>query len=139
MSKNYADVKRKANFSDIQIGDKVLLPKLKDNKLSCNFEDQPVTVVAKQGSAISVQTPAGVKMRNSAHVKKFKEPLCNSEVQNKDIVQNDLEPVKQLDISVQSAPTTVQSSDEPIVQPDPPRVSTRIRSQPVWMKDYVST
>ena len=74
VDKQYADKRRRAADTDIQIGDLVLLQARKHNKLSCNYEAEPVTVVAKEGNAIQVQTPDGIKMRNVAHARKFIEP-----------------------------------------------------------------
>ena len=72
-SKLYADTKRHAIETEIQIGDKVLLQKSKDNKLSTSFEEQPVKVNGKEGNALKLQTDDGHKMRNVADAKKFQE------------------------------------------------------------------
>ena len=70
--KEYADLKRQAKTSDINVGDAVLLKQRKQNKLTPTFESQPYTVMQKNGPELLIQSPAGVQYkRNVAHTKKY--------------------------------------------------------------------
>jgi hypothetical protein len=128
-SKVYADRRRLAVESDIQPGDKVLMPKKKDNKLSCNFEEEPCVVLQREGNAVTVQTPDGVRMRNTAHVKRFVEkPVPTLGLPEADPV---------------SVPgPTPTGPDKTVTSPSkaaevPVRKSSRSHQSPGWMKDFV--
>ena len=70
--KIYADERRNARPSDKSVGDTVLLKQEKHNKLDTNFSPVPHTVVHKNGSKLSVESPEGVVYnRNSAHTHKY--------------------------------------------------------------------
>ena len=77
--KEYADSKRSAEYSDIREGDRILLNKGRDNKLSPSFEPLPYKVVEKKDNAVLIQDQEGnTKMRNASHMKTFikeEEPL----------------------------------------------------------------
>jgi hypothetical protein len=71
-SKEYTDVKRNASYSDVVIGDTVLLKQDKANKLSTTFENKPYKVIDKSGSSVVVEGPhGGTYHRDSTHVKKY--------------------------------------------------------------------
>ena len=132
-SKQYADQRRHAVESDIQPGDSVLMPKKKDNKLSCNYEEEPCVVLEREGNAVTVQTADGVRMRNTAHVKKFVpspvvEPAPDVESPSVDSVESPC---------VDSVAKPSQS--EPAKPPDTQSVrrSSRNTQVPAWTKDYV--
>ena len=73
--KEYADSKRSAQYSDIVEGDRILLNKSHDNKLSSNFEPVPYKVVEKKGNAVLVDDQEGnTQLRNASHMKKFLQP-----------------------------------------------------------------
>ena len=73
--KEYADSKRSAQYSDIVEGDRILLNKSRDNKLSPNFEPVPYKVVEKKGNAVLIEDQEGnTKLRNTSHMKKFLPP-----------------------------------------------------------------
>jgi hypothetical protein len=79
-----------------------------------------VTVVAKEGNAIQVQTPDGVKMRNVAHAKKF--------------VPSSPPPVLDLDAETETPKDTADPPGDP---PDTVvRKSGRTSVKPVYLKDY---
>ena len=71
--KEYVDKHRLAPTSDIHEGDTILVKQLhKTNKLTPKFESVPSQVIRMDGNAVIVQSPGGpLRMRNSAHVKKF--------------------------------------------------------------------
>ena len=75
-AKLYADKKRHVEYSDLVPGDRVLLKQEKQNKLSTPFAPEPYDVVSRNGSSIVIKSPEGVQLkRNTAHVKKYEEPL----------------------------------------------------------------
>ena len=71
--KMYGDYKRKAEETDIEEGDLVLLEQRKQNKLSSQYEVQPYEVTEKKGNSLVLASPNHEKqiMRSSAQVKKF--------------------------------------------------------------------
>ena len=70
--KEYADLRRSAEHSNIAEGDEVLLRQTRENKLSPNFEPEPYKVIEKDGNAAVVADAEGnTKMRNAAHMKKL--------------------------------------------------------------------
>lgn len=72
--KEREDIRRKARYSDIEIGDKVLAkdfgPK---NKLSTTFRDEDNTVINRQGNRVTIQNNESGKIfqRAVAHLKKI--------------------------------------------------------------------
>lgn len=72
--KEYVDKKRRAEKSDIQEGDEVVLWNMrKRNKLDTNFSPNEHVVVEKQGGEVTVKSKVdgSVKKRNITHVKKL--------------------------------------------------------------------
>ena len=79
--KIYADQKRGAKFSDIEVGDQVLVKQDKINKFSTNFRHVPHTVVSKSGSKLTVESESGVLYdRNTSHVKKYHQTPRDNEI-----------------------------------------------------------
>ena len=75
-AKLYADKKRHVEHSDLVPGDRVLLKQENQNKLSTSFAPEPYDVVSRNGSSILIKSPEGVQLkRNTAHLKKYEEPL----------------------------------------------------------------
>lgn len=137
---NAADQRRGAKDQEIKPGDTVLCKNLhKTNKLDSNFESQPYEVISKQGNAVMIQQSNSLpRMRNAAHVKKFDGDVSLS---NPFIPNSVLPPAESIPIT---PPTP--SHSPPITAPDPvtakptPDASMkfiRVRSPPVWQKDYV--
>ncbi len=70
--KSYADQRRNAKVSGIEVGDIVLLKQEKSDKFSTTFEPDPYTVISKNGSNVVLQSSSGtVYSRNSSHIKKY--------------------------------------------------------------------
>ena len=66
-----ADNKRSAEYNDIREEDRILLNKIRYNKLSPSFEPLPYRVVEKKGDAVLIQDQNGnTKMRNASYMKK---------------------------------------------------------------------
>ena len=69
---DYADKKRRAQESDLEIGDQVLLKQKKENKLSTTFGRVPYNVSGRYGNEVVVTSPEGVNYkRNVTDVKKY--------------------------------------------------------------------
>ncbi len=70
--KSYADQRRNAKVSGIEVGDIVLLKQEKSDKFSTTSEPDPYTVISKNGSNVVLQSSSGtVYSRNSSHIKKY--------------------------------------------------------------------
>lgn len=67
--KIYADQRKRARTSSIEIGDTVLLRASKQNKLSPNFNSEEFTVVDRKGGEIQVKSNISGKLfkRNTSH------------------------------------------------------------------------
>ncbi|XP_071837501.1 uncharacterized protein [Apostichopus japonicus] len=75
-AKDYADVKRHAKTSDIQIGDHVLVKQKEQNKLTAPFCE----VVDRINSQVTVESPEGVQYKRiSAHLKKYQTDETHSD------------------------------------------------------------
>lgn len=72
--KLYADEHRKADFSNVAVGDRVLISQDKTDKFTTPFNATPHTVVSKAGNKITVESPTGAQYsRNTTFVKKYVE------------------------------------------------------------------
>ena len=68
----YADQRRGAQYSNVDIGDQVLVQQDKVNKFSTTFNATPHVVVSKAGNSLVVESPSGVQYsRNTTHVRKY--------------------------------------------------------------------
>ena len=70
--KAYADERRHAQQSLIQIGDRVLLKQNGGNTLTPAYDPRPYAVVSVKGSMITVKRGKEIKSRNSSHCKVLK-------------------------------------------------------------------
>ena len=133
--KEYADKHRLAHTSDIHEGDTVLIKQLhKTNKLTPNFEPVPSQVIRKGGNAVLVQSPGGpLRMRNSAHVKKFIPTAVTTGVGD---ITEAVQPTVSTSTLVpqEAVPTTASPEVVPVTAPRPGRA----RNAPAWMKEFVS-
>ena len=82
-SKEYADRTRRAENTDIEQGDLILLEnKFRKDKLATNFEEKRYKVIERNGNAVVIENyENGRKMRNTNQLKKF--------VQNEDLHANE--------------------------------------------------
>ena len=69
--KLYVDTKKRAQDSQIQEGDQVLVKQERQNKLSTPFKPSPFTVIQKQGSSVVIVDGRSQYHRNVTHLKKF--------------------------------------------------------------------
>ena len=71
-AKLYTDARRNARYSEVEVGDEVLVRQEKTNKFSTPFNPEPFTIVGKTGNSVIVASQKGVQYsRNTSHVKKF--------------------------------------------------------------------
>ena len=72
LSKMHADERRGARYTNVDVGDEVLVRQDKVNKFSTTFNPNPCLVVRKSGNSLIVESPDGVQYsRNSSHVRKY--------------------------------------------------------------------
>ncbi len=62
---------KRAAESDIAQGDKVLLLKRKQNKLSAVYDPDPYSVISKKGDLVVIERGENLLKRNVGHVKRF--------------------------------------------------------------------
>ena len=68
----YIDARRNAQENDIQEGDLVLMKQKKTDKLSTNYNPNPMKTVSKGRNGVLVESPEDVQYRrNVTHLKKF--------------------------------------------------------------------
>ena len=65
---------KRAADSDVSEGDKVLLMKQKDNRLSARYDPEPYSVVSKRGDLVIIERGETLLKRNVGHVKRFIDP-----------------------------------------------------------------
>ena len=71
-TKDYADTQRRANHSNVEAGDEVLVKQDKTNKLSTALNPNPFKVISKRGNSLVTESPAGNQYsRNTSHVKRY--------------------------------------------------------------------
>lgn len=103
-SKVYADKSRRAQDSVIAEGDLVLMKQTKTNKLSTPYNPIPNTVIERNGSSITVQTPdKSCYTRNSTFFKKYN---CPEKAQ----IENTAD-------QPDSSKVNISSEDKPILMP----------------------
>lgn len=93
--KEYADRKRHAAESTIEIGEKVYVKNMtKENKLSTTFNDAPHTVINKNGNDVEVENDSnGQRLRrNIVHLKRVEGnwTVCTDEGNSNDITENNV-------------------------------------------------
>lgn len=116
--KEYGDKKRRAVFSSIETGDKVVAKRqIFSNKLDSNFDSKIYEVVKKNGSDVTIQcVKSGVNYRrNVAHLKKIPigipQSVSSSLDNNKAAAANTASQSAAGGPSDPTTGTTIQSSD----------------------------
>ena len=128
-TKLYVDNRRHASYSEVALGDEVLLKQDKTDKLSTTFNATPHKVIAKSGNSVVVESPSGARYnRNTTHLRKF--------------VPRDVEPTssvpeqsEETEVTMDT-PVSVTNGDIMDTHADSPR-PTRMRKTPEKLKDYV--
>lgn len=90
--KVYADQKRRACQSNIEVGDKVLVKRFrKENKLSTNFSPEEHSVVRRRGADVTIKSLETGKecRRNISHLKKLSDVTSTCESSNDAVPSNE--------------------------------------------------
>ena len=87
--KQYADMKRKAKDSTIQVGDTVLVRQRKDSKFTSKFDPRPFKVVRKKGTMVTANRNGKFITRNTSMFKKVHLDFCHFEEEDDDVDNND--------------------------------------------------
>ena len=152
---------KRAAESDIAEGDKVLriLLKRRQDKLSAMYDPDPYNVISKKGDLVVIERGENLLKRNVGHVKRF----IGQRPQASQLPQLGIQPVEQPLVQqpvLEPATLPVPGLEEiptggpvaePAMEPSPqpavtlvpeqtgePRRSTRKRTEPRWLKDYVT-
>ena len=157
LSKMHADERRGARYTNVDVGDEVLVRQDKVNKFSTTFNPTPCVVVRKSGNSLIVESPDGVQYsRNSSHVRKYVTASNDG-----DAASNDGDVGTAAGTNNETPTTRPESPDgsasrsadtQPIVTegPTPHRVTTppvaaspagrpqRARKMPIKLADYVT-
>ena len=131
-SKIYTDEKRRAQET-VTEGDKVLLRRERENKLTPTFHSQPYEVKSKVGNSVLVQSPEGVQyQRNVTHVKKYQEREQSVINQKEPVAEDQEEQTVCLPVEVQGNNEKEQSEIIDIPRERP----VRTRRAPARFKDF---
>ena len=150
LSKMHADERRGARYTNVDVGDEVLVRQDKVNKFSTTFNPNPCLVVRKSGNSLIVESPDGVQYsRNSSHVRKYVTASSDGDADTA-AGTNDDTPTTRPESPHESASRSADT--QPIVTegPTPNRVTTppvaaspagrpqRARKIPIKLADYVT-
>ena len=127
-NKQYADSRRRARVLDVEARDQVLLKyHQKLSKLTPTYEETPYEVLEKKGNALILKGEDGsVKMRNSAHVKKFEKIPQHLQLQPDLNLSGDQTQENLSDENVQPPTPEIPEPSEP---PDIPVITPTERPQ----------
>eukprot|EP00794_Sanderia_malayensis_P019767 gene19767-biopygen16415 len=78
-ARKYANERRRAKESHLQVGDTVLIKQTKTNKLSTNFGTTPYTVISVKGSRITAERNGHKITRNASFFKRINENIVDDE------------------------------------------------------------
>ena len=119
--RKYANQRRGAKESRIQIGDRVLIKQRRRNKLSTNFGTTPYVIVSANGSRLTAECNGHEITRNASFFKRFNGNMIPDD-------DHDLE-------EQQQTATTPENNDMPQEQllrrSARPRVQTRLYGEPI--------
>lgn len=142
--RDYADRKRRAQQSDIEIGTKVVIKRFrKDSKLSTNYSPEEHTVIRLKGADATLRSISTGKecRRNIAHLKKLPEDSLVTEKK-----PNPRSPSEEVSNQQQDTeePVDVQDLPEPLVEGVgnkerhiPRHQTRRERREPVRFQDFL--
>ena len=125
-TKAYADTRRAARPSTIDVGDQVLVKQDKHNKLTTTFNPVPHTVISKNGNSTVVQSPSGAQYsRNTSHIKKYTPDISEQE--------------KEVDMMAKDRmmEDTKDTMEANLEGPEPEQRPQRARTRPKRFDDYI--
>ena len=97
---------KRAMESDVSEGDKVLLIRQKENKLSATYDPEPYSVVSKRGDLVVIERGETLLKRNVGHVKRFIDPAPRASERQR-------EPTQQLEQTPEMEPVILTSRMPP--------------------------
>ena len=87
--KIYADKKRRAQSSEIKVGDMVLMKQRKHNKFSTRFDPVPFRVERRQGTMVTVTRNGKYVTRNTSLLKKVNCPTYMADGEEEENIDDD--------------------------------------------------
>ena len=126
--KVYADKRRNAKRSMLRTGDTVLVQQDKQNKFTTPFDPKPYEIIEKKGSMVTAQREDKQITRDTSNFKSVGAGTQNTNIQDSANTQN-----TNNQSSTDTDNTNVKSSGET----DTPRRSSRNKTPPAYLKDYV--
>lgn len=129
-SKHYVDQKRRAQLSDVEPGDTVILQHRRRKKLSTRYADVPYQVVDRFGNQLTLRSTDGVHYkRNSSHVHKYQNDTVEPVNSRFSTPEPDIQP---------SDEDSNSSCDDSEIVPVPVSVRPRRdRRPPKYLQDYI--
>ena len=140
-AKEYADARRGAQQSDIQVGDKVLVPMERRDKLTPRYGPEPFQVIRKRGSDVVCEGPEGQQLRRNVSVFKRTDSFTN--VDHETAMGNE-RPIDKEDFDIGGGGSGgLNSPEKGAAQLEPPSTPLamsrpkRVIKAPVRFDDYV--
>ncbi|XP_055590225.1 uncharacterized protein K02A2.6-like [Uranotaenia lowii] len=130
----YADLRRRARPSGIEVGDHVLAKRMKkDNKLNSEFAPEEFVVTSKQGTDVMIRSSSSGKefRRSAAHLKVIPVKPTEGDTSVSTPVPDDI------DVEGPSGCLEEQASEKQTAS-KPTGRSTRVRSEPSKLKDFIT-
>ncbi|KAJ8375480.1 hypothetical protein SKAU_G00060600 [Synaphobranchus kaupii] len=136
-SKLYADERRRAQRSEIEVGDTVLVRQDKVDKFTTPFNATPHKVVSKAGSHVIVESPTRARYtRNSTFVKKYRTTGPEETTHEQDDTQGVEEVMVDYGKDTVTPPTPTDTSMSDMPNAGRPQ---RNKQAPQRLSDYVVT
>ena len=104
--------------SDVSEGDKVLLMRQKENKLSATYDpEEPCSVVSKRGDLVVIERGETLLKRNVGHVKRFTDPAPRASRQPENQHSNWSREQKWNQLTLTGPETSVIPAECPVSEP----------------------
>lgn len=134
-AKSTADEKRSARHVNIEVGDRVYVSRPRKEKGDTNFFPDQLTVVAKKHGTLDLLSQQGnIVKRTVPFVKKVVDRIPEPQTQPQpELVEQ--QPIVQE--KEDSQPEAIRGAPEPSVEPKVLRRSTRVKSKPAHLRNYI--
>jgi hypothetical protein len=136
--KQLADARNKAQESEIQIGDRVLVKQKRQDKLDTPFKPKPYEVTQTNGTMVTAENALGKITRNTSYFKKIL-PSCGKMPEEVEEVLGELpQCTSNSEDSSTSTEAENHTSDNTCMQEQvPTRRSDRVKKSPKYLEEYV--
>ncbi|XP_055585193.1 uncharacterized protein K02A2.6-like [Uranotaenia lowii] len=131
----YADHRRRAQYSEIEVGDRVLAKRMrKENKLSSDFAPEEFVVMKKKGTDVMIRSSSSGKefRRSAAHLKVIPHESTDGETLESIPVPDEV-PIEESPIVLDQTQNENQTDAS-----KPTQRSVRVRSEPTRLKDFIT-